>query len=165
MAISVGRHTAIIPRPVADTALASGCANEGVVAVLPESNGHVGAVVVESGGNKTLLNTAYAACSGSKPMIIDRQQVAELFGDVLAALPTPPVNFQLYYQSGSITEGTASLRVLDDIRNEIARRKAAEVVVTGFTDTVGRTAFNDRLSLARAQSVSKLLTEQGLTKG
>ena len=42
------------------------------------------------------------------------------------------------------------------------KRKAAEVVVAGYTDTVGDAKVNDRLSLERAQAVSKLLIARGL---
>ena len=39
------------------------------------------------------------------------------------------------------------------------------VVVAGFTDTVGTPHGNDRLSLARAQAVTKLLLSRGLKPG
>ena len=106
--------------------------------MIPEANGHVGAVVVESGSNKTLLNSAYASCSGSKPGKIDPQLVKDVFGDALAARPTPPVSFQLFCATGSVALVPSSLDALDKVLQEIARRGGIpDVVVTGITDTKG----------------------------
>jgi hypothetical protein len=143
----------------------SGCSGEDFVAVVPEDNGHVGAVVVESEGNKTLLHAAYAGCSGSRPVMTNAQEVHNLFGGALAARPTPPVAYELYYDSGSVTLVPNALAAFDKVFAEIMKRKAAEVVVAGYTDTVGDARLNDRLSFERAQTVSKLLVAHGLAPG
>ena len=164
--LSSGLHPALAVAPMVAPALASGCANEDMVAVIPESNGHVGAVVVESGGNKTLLNSAYASCSGSKPGKIDPQLVKDVFGDALAARPTPPISFQLFCATGSVALVPSSLDALDKVLQEIARRGGIpDIVVTGFTDTKGTVAHNDALSVARAKSVSKMLVARGVSAG
>jgi outer membrane protein OmpA-like peptidoglycan-associated protein len=88
-----------------------------------------------------------------------------MFGRALAALPTPPANYQLYYGTGSVTLTPNALAVFDKVFAEIMQRKAAEVVVAGYTDTVGTASQNDSLSLERAQSASKLLVARGLAPG
>ncbi len=129
---------------------------------MPEPNGHVGAVVVESEGNRTLLHAPYAGCAGSKPVMTNAQEVDRFFGGALAARPTPPVSYELYYSSGSVTLTPNALAAFDKVFAEITQRKAAEVVVTGYTDTVGNPNANDRLSLERAQAASKLLLARGV---
>jgi len=156
----------VVPLPeLAELAQLSGCSGEGFVAVVPGEDGHVGAVVVESEGNKTVLHAAYAGCSGSKPIITTPQQVNNLFGRALAARPIPPVNFEVYYNAGSARLEPNALAMLDKAFAEIARRKPVDVVVTGFTDTVGTPHGNDLLSLTRAQEVTKLLLARGLMPG
>jgi filamentous hemagglutinin family protein len=153
----------VVPRPdINEMAKLSGCSGEDFVAVVPERNGHVGAVVVESEGNKTLLHAAYAGCSGSKPVMTNAQEVNTIFGDALAARPAPPASYQFYYKLGSVTLEPNALAAFDKVFAEITRRKAAEVVVAGYTDTVGAAPDNDRLSRERAQNVSKLLVARGL---
>jgi peptidoglycan-associated lipoprotein len=156
----------IVPRPSIDNAVRlSGCSGEDFVAVVPEANGHVGAVVVESEGNKTLLHAAYAGCAGSKPVMTNAQEVNRFFGGALAARPMPPVSYEIFYNSGSVTLTPNALAAFDKVFAEIMQRKAAEVVVAGYTDTVGNPTANDRISLERAQTASKLLLARGLAPG
>ena len=58
-----------------------------------------------------------------------------------------------------------ALAAIDKAFAEIGQRRTVDVVVTGFTDTVGTEHGNDLLSLARAQSVSRLLQARGLKTG
>jgi adhesin transport system outer membrane protein len=142
----------------------SGCSGGDFVAVVPAEDGHVGTVVVESEGNKTVLHAAYAGCSGSRPVITSPQALNRQFGGALAARPTPPVAFELYYRTGSVTLAPDALAVFDKAFAEIGRRSAVDVVVAGFTDTVGTPRGNDLLSLARAHKVTMLLIESGLKR-
>jgi outer membrane protein OmpA-like peptidoglycan-associated protein len=154
--------------PVLGLALLAGCANKNLVVVIPDSgDGHIGAVVVEADGNKTLLNTAYAAASpGSggtmKPMTTNAQEVDQIFGSALAARPILPKSYTLYFISDSDILVPDSRAAFDDVFTEIARRKAAEIVVTGHTDTMGAGDYNDGLSLGRAKAVSKLFIARGV---
>ncbi len=149
-------------------ALLAGCASKNLVVVIPDgSDGHIGAVVVESGGSKTVLNTAYAtATPGSAGSIkegtTNADQVNQIFGSALAARPIPPKSYTLYFAEDSNRLIPASRVAFEDVFTEIARRKAAEIVVTGHTDTMGQRDYNDKLSLERAKAVSKLFIARGL---
>jgi outer membrane protein OmpA-like peptidoglycan-associated protein len=140
----------------------SGCSGADFIAVVPGEDGHVGAVVVESQGNKTVLHAAYAACSGSRPVIASPQEVNRLFGGALAARPPAPIDFELYYRTGNLSLEPDALAAFDKAFAEIGRRTTVDVVVTGFTDTVGTPHGNDLLSMARAQAVTRLLLAHGL---
>jgi outer membrane protein OmpA-like peptidoglycan-associated protein len=154
--------------PILGLALLAGCASKDLVVIIPDStDGHIGAVVVEAGGTKTLLNSAYAAATpGSggamKPVTTNAQEVNQIFGSALAARPIPPKSYTLYFKADSDTLLPDSRAAFDDVFTEIARRKAAEIVVTGHTDTLGQRDYNDKLSLERAKAVSKLFVARGL---
>ena len=51
---------------------------------------------------------------------------------------------------------------LDLVFAELKRRPLPDIVVIGHTDTVGALAYNDRLSLARAERLREMLIEMGL---
>lgn len=51
---------------------------------------------------------------------------------------------------------------LDDLASKLQSVKSADITITGYTDTIGSTAYNDRLSLRRAQAVRSYLIGKGL---
>ncbi len=145
------------------------CAHRDLVAVLPESNGHVGAVVVEAGGSRTVLNRAYASARPGRARgvtTLDAARVDKLFGETLAAMPRPPVSFTFYFPEGSSEIDPTSAELLKGVFAEVRARKAAEIVITGHTDTTGTDDFNDNLSKQRAdairQELAPILAEQGI---
>jgi len=162
----------ILPRAlIALAALAAlaGCASKSnLVVVLPEADGHVGAVVVHDSNGNAVLDKAYAAegagaGSGAlQPVKVDAQEVSQIFGGALAAQPIPPKTYTLYFISDSDQLTDASRAEFEEVFKEVARRKAAEVVVTGNTDTVGKQEYNDALSLKRAEAVRQLFIARGL---
>jgi outer membrane protein OmpA-like peptidoglycan-associated protein len=149
-------------------ALLCGCASKDLVVVIPDSgDGHIGAVVVEASGNKAVLDTAYASATpGSggaiKTSTTNAQDVNRIFGSAIAARPIAPKSYTLYFKADSDVLLPDSRAAFDDVFTDIGRRKAAEIVVTGHTDTMGERAYNDRLSLERAKAISKLFISRGL---
>lgn len=162
------------PVLLAAAALLSACcgprAREDLIVVLPGADGHVGGIVVEAAGAKLTLDKAYAgaqpgAGGAMAPMQSNAEDVGRLFKDALAARPIPPKTYTLYFVSGSNELTPESRPEMDAMLAEIGERKAAEVVITGHTDTVGSTADNDRLSHERAKAVAASLQETLSTKG
>jgi len=51
---------------------------------------------------------------------------------------------------------------LDKVFRELRRRPLPDILVTGHTDTVGGLAYNDRLSLARAERLREMLVALGI---
>ena len=156
-------------------ALAAGCATprKDLVVVLPEDGGKVGAVVVtDDKKRETTLNSAYASARSDSPGLFDRspamkagpssaEEVKQAFGAALAAQPARPVSLLLYFTEGS-TLSDESKAVVDKMFAEIAKRPAAEITVIGHTYTVGADAFNDKLSLDRAQAMREILVGMGV---
>jgi len=56
----------------------------------------------------------------------------------------------------------ASQAALDDMVAKIADLKLEVVVVTGHTDSTGSAAYNDKLSLRRAEAVKAYLVGKGI---
>lgn len=140
------------------------CATPDRVVLLPDENNNnaVGKLNVSSKGGDTLLDSAYdtAAVSGSDAAArstSDPAQVREDFGTVLAALPRPPQirYYKFQYDSADLL-GDQKAELLSFLR-QVADRPEAEVVIIGHTDTVGSDAYNDDLSLKRAEAVKNEL--------
>jgi outer membrane protein OmpA-like peptidoglycan-associated protein len=140
------------------------------VVVLPKPpQGQVGAVVVRPlrGGEPVVLNEAYvqASLDDAKTVQttdIDARQVKNSFSEALSALPPQPVSFIVYFSEGADELNPDAGRIIDRAIAETSSRASADVMVIGHTDFLGSDAYNDRLSLQRAERVKALLIERGL---
>jgi outer membrane protein OmpA-like peptidoglycan-associated protein len=150
--------------------LLGGCATSSLV-LLPDDEGHQGAVaVLESGGKAT---ETVIADGNSRTKLGGGAPVARPLGSgglkkeeaaLLTQLPPPAKSFLLYFDQGTVTLTPESVSVLNEIRAEIAARSGPDVQVTGHTDTVGGEADNDRLSAQRAEEVLNWLASQGIDR-
>ena len=142
-----------------------------LVVVLPPSAGHndgkVGGVIVRRDGSEQVLDKPYAA---SRIVAEGRIQAAQLsaaevsnaFGPALAALPGKPATFLVYFLEGKDELTAASNAELKNMFAEIKRRPEPDVMIIGHTDNVGGDAYNDKLSLARAERMRELLIGLGI---
>jgi outer membrane protein OmpA-like peptidoglycan-associated protein len=149
--------------------LAAACAapRPALFAVIPGADGHVGAIVVESNGEKRLINSAYGAqrvrADGYlEAARLDAAKVREEFGTTLAALPGKPAKFVLYFLEGKDELTPESKAELDRIFVELKRRPLPDIAVIGHTDTVGGLDYNDQLSRARAERTREMLVSLGI---
>jgi outer membrane protein OmpA-like peptidoglycan-associated protein len=138
-----------------------------LVVVLPSADGHTGAVVVERGGERMVLDRSYAASrTGDKaPTQLDAKEVRATFGPALEAMPPRPASFLLYFVTGTDELTARSKGELGRMLQELKRRPVSDILVIGHTDRVGQQAENDRLSLMRAQRLKADLVEQGIPAG
>jgi outer membrane protein OmpA-like peptidoglycan-associated protein len=139
-----------------------------LVVVLPSADGHTGTVVVDSRGERTILNQPYAANRmgrNSGPTRLSEQEVKSAFGAALASIPARPASFLLYFVTGTDQLTEDSRAELERMLMELRRRPAPDILVIGHTDTVGGDADNDRLSLLRAERVRASLVAQGIAPG
>lgn len=150
--------------------LACSCATplrEETVVVLPGPDGKSGTVVVQRDGARQVLDAPYATNVVRSDGRLEASrasaaQINESFGTTLAALPARPTTFLLYFITAKdelTAESTADLsKVLADMR----KRPVPDIAVTGHTDTVGTSEYNDRLSMQRAERVKGFLTGIGI---
>ncbi|HWE75215.1 MAG TPA: MBG domain-containing protein, partial [Stellaceae bacterium] len=138
---------------------------DNLIAVLPEANGHVGAVVVHGPNGTTLLNKAYAgvgSAAGSadfRPVTINAAEVSSLFAPTLQALPRV---FVIYFRKDSTEMLPQSQLDFDRAVGDIKQRGAAQIVITGHTDTLGSEGYDNALALHRAQHVQEMMVKRGV---
>ncbi|PYM93809.1 MAG: OmpA family protein [Candidatus Rokuibacteriota bacterium] len=124
---------------------------------------------VTSDGKEQVLNQPYASAKVERAGNVEtsttsRPDVQQVFGPALAAMPVRPASFTVYFDEGSDELTPQSRGVVARIFAEIARRQAPEVVVIGHTDAVGTMAYNDELSIKRAERMRDELVKLGAAK-
>ncbi len=93
---------------------------------------------------------------------MSEEDVNQIFGEVLAALPPPPQSFTLFFRFDSEQLTDESRKVALDVMQAVRNRPFPDVVVLGHTDTTGSIERNFELGLKRANTVRALLVEIGL---
>lgn len=135
--------------------------------MVPAADGHIGTIVVQAECETRVIDKAYAAQRILPDGTVRAEQMTEAevrrdFGPTLDALPGRATSFTLYFLEGR-DELTAESRVeLEKVFSELRRRPLPDVMVIGHTDTVGGLAYNDRLSLARAERLREMLIPLGI---
>lgn len=142
------------------------CAPRTTVVLVPDDDGHVGLVDVNAATDKMTLKTAdesvVVSNTISKPKIMAQAAIAKDFGRALAAAPAKPESFLLYFGSESAEPDQPSQKLIPVIASVIKARAVVRVAIIGHTDDPGDKPYNDRLSLARAESVRKRLIRAGV---
>jgi outer membrane protein OmpA-like peptidoglycan-associated protein len=157
--------------------LTAGCAatpnvvtkpHDEMVVLLPAPDGKVGALTVTHAGHERTLGAPYATTRlQEQGKLVDggpvtAEQVQQTFAGALGAQPPRPVTFLLFFLGDSDEFTPDSKLELPKILQEIGRRPAPEIVVVGHTDRVGTLAYNDALSLRRAERVRAQLVDIGI---
>ena len=164
----MGKVTAAALAAIALIAV-SGCASgpRETYMVMPEADGKAGTIVVTlKDGREETLHGDYRgmtlAGNKAETFVGNQEQLDKTFGTAVAALPKPPLSATLYFLSGK-DELTAESRVTAEaIYRDFRDRKSTEVWIIGHTDTVGSTAYNEGLSLKRAERVRQALLKLGV---
>jgi outer membrane protein OmpA-like peptidoglycan-associated protein len=152
-------------------ALAAGCASApstpALFAVVPGNDGHVGSIVVRTDRAERVIDSAYGAqrlrSDGSvEASRLTAADVRRDFGATLDALPGKPASFMLYFLEGRDELTTESKSEMEKVFGELKRRPLPDIMVIGHSDTVGALAFNDRLSLARAERLREMMIGLGI---
>lgn len=136
------------------------------ITLLPGADGKVGKVIVTAGNQQVTLETAYATADIRGDTLTKREadeaasrariQVA------INALPERPRKYTVFYLHDQTRLTRESLQDLDAIKHHLATFPAPEVVVTGHADRLGSTAYNDELSLRRANQMRDVLVAAGI---
>ena len=140
-----------------------------LVVLLPDPDtGVTGRAFLSNKSGSTDLNAARessTATPSSTPTAVrtmSEEEVQQVFGDALSALPPAPVHFTLYFkfESNELTDESRAL--LPQILSTVKDRAFPEVLVVGHTDTMGTPRANIDLGLTRANSVRSVLVQVGL---
>ena len=149
--------------------LLSACAKGSMVVLLPDPDGKVGEVRVQTDKGERVLTKAGQSTTAvdkdslpSEPAVLPEKEINRVFVDALAAQPRQPVHFILYNLHESVELTPESKKMLDQIVKTIKEMKSVDTSVVGHTDTLGSVEYNYRLSKKRAQEVARLLVKKGV---
>ncbi|HSB78671.1 MAG TPA: OmpA family protein [Candidatus Methylomirabilis sp.] len=158
-----------VPPPAPQPAAPAVKDPDNVVVLLADPDGHVGRIIISNPQGSQELNQAGTATeivgtnqAPSAPFQMDQTQLTRIFGEALAAQPSPPAHYILYFDSNSTQLTAESRRLIPEVIRTIRERNSNDVSVVGHSDTTGNREYNVRLSLMRANAVSQLLVEAGV---
>ncbi len=135
------------------------------VVLLDNADGSVGAVTVTGAkGTVQVERMAQGALldGSGKAFAVEESRIRGDFGAAMAARPTEPVTFLLYFESGGSQLTAESQALIPKVLAAAKGRSVPDVSVIGHTDTEGTADINESLGLERAQAIAKLITEAGL---
>ena len=139
------------------------------VVLLPQTGGGPSALELSTAaGQRLRLDQPYAGAllqGGALTQApTDAAAVQARYGALLAQQPARPRSFILPFEANATQLGPAAEPVLAEVRAALALLPAAEMVITGHTDSVGSAESNDRVSLARAEAVREILVQAGVAR-
>ena len=136
--------------------------------LLTAPDGHVGVIEIKTKSGKIELTEAFSGArikgTAVVPEKIGQDEVKRRYGKVLEGLPLSPRRYILNFEFGTDRLTAQSRAMVPGIQNDLRQFPAPEVVVIGHTDAVGSTAFNDILSLNRANRVRDILVAAGISR-
>lgn len=134
------------------------------VILLPDEDGKVGAITIQFGDNVREVKEAYGSVATApvgaglaETRIMKQSEVLAVYANVLAAQPSKPVSYVLYFGTGSKKLTDDSLAKIPEVMEKIKRRTPTEILIIGHTDTTGTDGINQQLSQVRALAVEQLL--------
>lgn len=151
---------------VAFAACLGGCATKPTttVVLLPDEDGHVGAVTVASGNGVRRLDSAFgevtvgqATAPPSEVTPLGRAAAESAWGGLMKAQPHKPVTFILHFLLDSTTLTDDSKVLIPAVLAAVRERKPTEITIFGHADAIGPETRNLKLSAERARVVAELL--------
>lgn len=138
------------------------------VVLLPQADGRPSAVVVRANGGEEVLGKPYQRATASRNStgapVVDQADPARIEAEnrsLFDMLPPAPQRYTVYFNLGETALTPESQVILDEALAAAAARNGGEIVVTGYTDTVGTLEGNDNLSRRRAQEVRQMFADRG----
>jgi outer membrane protein OmpA-like peptidoglycan-associated protein len=136
--------------------------------LLPDRQGQAGSVIVKTAqGGEVTLDQSYMAADvytdkKIETKMIDPETVQKQFGQALSAQPQRPISYTLYFITEKDELTPESKLTMEQMKTELTRRAFPEITVIGHTDSAGTAAYNDALSLKRAEAMRQIMEEAGI---
>lgn len=136
------------------------------VVLLPEKDNTVGKIEIKNKEKTLIVDKAYQqveAIEGNST-ILTKKEVLSKFEDSLESMPDIPKEYLLYFQFDSPQIVAKSNKVLKAIIKEAKKETTLYIDIIGNTDRAGDENYNKKLSLRRANNISKILQKNGISK-
>jgi outer membrane protein OmpA-like peptidoglycan-associated protein len=106
-----------------------------------------------------------AGSGGASYAILGPKTVAEMddYKSAELAAEPPSRDFLVYFDTNKFNVGTGSAETLESVVVAAKQLGNPKLIVTGHTDTMGSSAFNQRLSDERTRSVKAYLVQHGIS--
>src|SRR5207249_185739 len=88
-----------------------------------------------------------------------QSEVKDVFGSALAAQPSRPISFILYFESGNDEFTEESKQEVKRLLAEMARRQAPDITVIGHTDQVGTDRIDEGSRIFSVPGVLECLAQ------
>lgn len=141
------------------------------VILLPQADGQPSAVVVSAKGSPSGPRTlsepyerATARAQASAAPTVDKVSPDEVQAEnkaLFELLPPSAQRFTIHFEMSQTALTPESQRTVEEALKAAQARKGGDIVVTGYTDTVGTVARNDALSRERAMIVRQIFIDHG----
>ena len=142
-----------------------GACRQELFVVLPNEDGSVGAITVSDGKNSTTLDRPLAAeeikNGEGVSAKVEQDEVSKLFSAAFAARPMLPRHFRFFYELGSNRLTAESAARYCTLSDDLRHRRVYEVEIVGHADTLGADAYDQNLSLRRAETIRDALINDG----
>ena len=149
-------------------ALAS-CAPANVFVLMPDADGGVGVIEVRNDAGLQRIDqpqqatrVADARSAPEAPAAIGEREIEEIWGPAMRMAALAPRTFVLYFELNSDRLTPESQAQLPQVNVAVREFPAPEVAVVGHTDRLGRSEFNARLALQRAELIRDALIAAGV---
>ena len=129
-------------------------------------------MVVRAKGGEEVLGKPYQRATANRndtgAPAVDQADPARIEAEnrsLFEMLPPAPQRYTVYFNMGETALTPESQVILNEALAAAAARNGGEIVVTGYTDTVGTVEGNDDLSRRRAQEVRQMFADRGFPAG
>ena len=171
------RTLSILALIVGASSLTGGCATQPPphspltrVILLPDEDGHVGAISLSTASGSQQLDQAYSATTAaasasapSVPRVLAPEKVQTTYGALLRAQPPPPISFTLHFELDKMVLTAESKALLPALLDAVRMRSPTEITVYGHADASGSEERNIKLAAERANVVADLLRKEDPT--
>lgn len=137
--------------------------------LLPSPDGHVGRVTVANKAGEMPLEKPFESVDlfypdklPSQSAVLTETEVNAIFKDALAAQPTAPATYLLYFEPGTSRLTRESEKLLPQIMDYIRTSRSSDISISGHSDKVGSREVNIRISRERANAIAQRLIEMGV---
>ncbi|HKJ63883.1 MAG TPA: OmpA family protein, partial [Desulfopila sp.] len=153
--------------------LLSGCfPGRSVIVLLPDEDGKVGEVHVESGNKMVVVDEAYHSVTTTasffepkSPETITKDEVEATFEAAIAKEPRQRFRFEkktFYFLHNSVKMTPSSKAMLPEMTESLRSKQPSSIYVVGHADRAGTEYYNRHLSLQRAEMMRQTLIDGGI---